>query len=107
MKYDDLTREEQIVLEAFIKIIKDNGLIYLFNFLDHPHGEGTIYIYKKDDNWVRCFYERGEEHDHKEYDNLYRLCIDIFELLEKKNRDYCLKNFTQYINNEVSNRRRK
>lgn len=108
MQYDDLTREEQIVLEAFIKIIKDNGLLYLFNFLNKkPCPDGTMCIYKNQDNWVASFYERGEEYERKEFDNLYRLCIYAFYQLEEKNKDYCLKNFAQYINNEVSNKRRK
>ena len=107
MHYDDLTREEQVVLEAFMKLMNDVGEAESFLFFNKTEIKECHYcIYKENNKWISYIYENGEKKEYHECDNLYRLCINIFESLSKKERDYCLKNFAAYINGEMINKRR-
>ena len=94
MNYDNLTCEEQGILKAFIKLMEEIGRRDLFTFFDKAKlNDGGFFIYKENNKWISCIYERGHRFSCHEYNSLYKLCVDIFKGLEKKDTDYCLKTF--------------
>lgn len=94
MGFDELTNEEQIVFTVFWKLMKERGLLKEFYFFQKKtEGLGGFCIYKEDGKWISYTYERGEIIGYRDYIDLYSLCMDTFEALDKASTDYCLNDF--------------
>ncbi len=109
MEYGELTNEEQIIFDIFNQLIHEIGRAYDFIFFDkYAGGLGEICIYKDTNNkWILYVTERGQKYGYREYDNLYNLCLDVFEMLEKKHTDYCVSVFPGSVQNALNNQNNK
>ena len=109
MEYGELTSEERIIFNIFNQLIHEIGRAYDFIFFDKEAGGlGEICIYKDVNNkWVLYVIERGQKFGYREYDNLYDLCLDVFEMFEKKNTDYCVSVFPALVQNALNEQPKK
>ncbi len=101
----NFNNEEEVIIRAFTRLMQETSLIYNIIFEKRNSGLGTVCIFKEDDKWIFYIVDHNTIFEYKEYDNLYRLCIEFFYTLEKKNTDYCLKMFPSYINEEMGYKR--
>ncbi len=105
MEYGELTSKEYIIFKTFKQLLQEIGRVhdfYFFNQTENNRGENRICIYKDINNkWISYVSERNQMCGYREYDNLYDLCLDSFESLEKKDTDYCLSVFPELVQNEL------
>lgn len=97
VKYEDLEDEEKTILDAFIKLLKEKKEFYLNVVYPQEYEvnkyQERITFYKLDNKWVSYILERNQKSGYREYDDLYTLCMDIFNSLEKSHSDYHLDIF--------------
>ena len=106
MDFDELTAEEQILLVIFKKLMAKRGLLHHFYFfVRRSGGLGGFCIYKENGKWVSYIYERGEKCGYREYNDLFSLCMDIFEALDKESTDYCMKEFPLLVDEFLNSQR--
>ena len=95
MDFDELTDEEQILLVIFKKLMAKRGLLHEFYFFVRRSGGLGGF----------CIYERGEKCGYREYNDLFSLCMDIFEALDKESTDYCMKEFPLLVDEFLNSQR--
>jgi len=108
VNYNDLTNEEQIILNVFIQLLKDTG-DYIRNII-YPESEDKIdefierlQVYKKGNVWVAYVLERNEKSGYTEFHTLYSMCMAIFNSMEKTHSDYCLSRFPIMVQQALEN----
>ena len=105
MDYDKLTNEEQIILSVFKMLLDERGLIHEFYFFDKESIEcGGLCVYKENGKWISYSYEKGVKIGYREYGNLYSLCMDAFESLDKNSTDYCTEAFPKLVGSFFPNK---
>ena len=103
MNFDELSDREQIILTEYMNLMKEIGYYHMFRFLKKGRGEGVFCIYKNDDIWESCIYERGECSGIRKYYDLYYLLLDSFETFEKSKTDYCKEVFPERVEEALKN----
>ena len=99
MRMEELEEDEKKILTVFINLMKEIKRDRSFTFLEKVEGgAGGFCIYKEDGKWITYTYEKGMKIGYREYDDLFSLCMDIFEALDKESTDYCIEVFPELVN---------
>ena len=104
MNMNELEENEKKILAVFINLMREIGRERSFTFLEKTEGgAGGFCIYKEDGKWITYTYEKGQKLGYREYDDLFSLCMDIFEALDKESTDYCIEVFPELVNKVMDN----
>ena len=96
MKYDDLTLEEKFVFDTFILLLKSINYSELFVLGNNNITKGFA-IYKENNKWKEYVIDECEIIGYVQYENIYDLCMNSFNYIDKENRDYCIVCFPLLI----------
>ena len=108
MNFDELSEREQIILTEYINLMKEIGYYHMFSFLKKEGQHDVSWcIYKENDIWISCVYERGITFGFRKYYDLYNLLLDTFEGFEKKMEDYCKEVFPERVQLHFNNHKTK
>ena len=107
VKYDDFSDKEKTIFLAFIKVLRETGSMPLH--IVYPTEDKVdkyierLQFYKKGNKWVSYILERNEKTGYREYSDLYCLCVEAFQMLEKDCTDYCMDVFDPLIQDVIEN----
>ncbi len=90
---DNLTNKEKEIMRLFEYLINEIG--YTSCIVHEKCCDlGQVSIFKEDNKWMTNLCEGGIVFEHREYDELYNLCIHVFKnYIDKDKSRYCLHVF--------------
>ncbi len=104
--YEKLNNEEKVILNVFSKLLNETGhLSRNVEIFPKEYIEDRLIVEKKDDKWVFYINERGKVSSYREYNDLFSLCMDLFEALDKESTDYCMKEFPLLVGESLNSQR--
>jgi len=101
---DKLSDEEKVILSIFAKLLKETGLLSRnVEIFPKEYVEDRLIVEKKDSKWVSYINERGKVTDYSEFDDLYSLCLNAFDLIDIDSKNYCIDIFVPLVEDLINN----
>lgn len=95
---DELTTEEQEILEVFKELLGEVGALRYFCFFDEYKNVADGFVVSKENGeWVVYGYDRNCKSTRNTYADLYSLCVSMFGALDKGSTDYCIAVFPSLV----------